>query len=99
MALMDDPDDGEPTGTWLAGVDMTNTDLRGANLSGALVVGASLRGADVRGADFKGAAGLETVDWLGALYDESTRFSEGFDPQQRGMILFEEDEAPTPAGG
>ena len=62
-------------------------------------MGASFRGADVRGADFKGTAGVEGVDWLGALYDESTRFSEGFDPQQRGMILFEEDEDLTPAGG
>ena len=77
---------------------MTDADLRGAKLGGALIVGASLRGADVRGADFRGTAGVEAVDWLGALYDESTRFSEGFDPQKRGMILFE-DQAPTPAGG
>ena len=90
---MDDPDGGQPFNTYLPGVDMTDADLRGADLSGALVVGASLRGADVRGADFKGTAGVEGIDWVGALYGESTRFSEGFDPQQHGMILFKGDEA------
>jgi hypothetical protein len=74
------------------GADLTGADLQwarlngasmsGAKLVGARLVGADLRGADLRRADLSGAdldgALLDGADLSGVVWDETTRWSEGF---------------------
>lgn len=68
-------------GADLKKVDLRDADLRDANLGRDNLGGStSLQGADLRGARLEGAS------LNGAEYDENTRFPEGFDPAQRGML-------------
>ena len=65
-------------GATLAGADLRKADLRGADLSAA-----NLRGADLSEANLHGAYLHE------AIYEHSTKFPEGFDPESAGMVLEE----------
>ncbi|NNJ09813.1 glycogen debranching protein GlgX [Chloroflexales bacterium ZM16-3] len=55
--------------------------LARANLQGAVLTSADLRGTDLRGAT------LFQADLRGARYDRSTRWPEGFEPHEAGMIF------------
>ncbi len=71
---------------------LLGADLSGADLRGAVLVTASLQGADLRGADLAGA------DLTNALYDDTTRWPEGFDPAKGGATRAESTgTAPPPA--
>jgi hypothetical protein len=82
-------------------VDLTRADLRAADLQGvrlfhailhyaclseADLTGADLRSALLEGADFSNAR-LTDAQLDGAIYDEDTRWPQGFDPQQHGASL------------
>jgi uncharacterized protein YjbI with pentapeptide repeats len=81
--------------------DLSGADLRNANLSGtdftcAILIGADLSGARAsisqhgRPTCFKGAnltdARLGGARFVGAVYDESTKFPRGFKPEVAGMV-------------
>ena len=83
------------SGSSLMGAELNEADVSNANLREADLYGASLRDADARGTDFTGAKFRHT-DLTGAKYDKTTRFPDGFDPKQEGMILVD-DVAPSPA--
>ncbi len=85
----------------LKGVDLRGADLSHANLSGADLNGSNLSDdtnlaftdlsrADLRNTNLKGArlegANLEGVQLEGAIYDETTKFPRGFEPQFVGGI-------------
>ena len=70
----------------LRSTDLSNSDLSHANLSRTQLNFADLRGADLEGANLSGAV------LIGALYDDSTVFPEGFDPESRGMVYEDESE-------
>jgi uncharacterized protein YjbI with pentapeptide repeats len=70
----------------LSGADLSGTNLFGADLSWAELQGADLQGADLRRADLTGA-GLRGADLTEALYDDYTRWPEGFAPQSAGAVL------------
>ncbi len=55
--------------------------LAGANLQGAVLTGADLCGADLQGAT------LFQCDLRGTRYDRVTRWPEGFEPYEAGMIF------------
>jgi len=61
----------------------TSLKLKGANLAGIDLSEANLREANLHGADLYGA------DLSGAKYNKSTKFPEGFDPEEAGMVLVE----------
>jgi uncharacterized protein YjbI with pentapeptide repeats len=69
----------------LSGADLSGTNLFGADLSWAELQGADLRGADLRRADLTGA-GLQGADLTEAVYDEYTRWPEGYDPRLSGAV-------------
>ena len=81
--------------------NLTRTDLRNVNFTDAELTMTIFNGADARGAIFNGAdlrrsADLPYADLRGAKYNKTTRFPDGFDPKQEGMILVD-DVAPSPA--
>jgi uncharacterized protein YjbI with pentapeptide repeats/energy-coupling factor transporter ATP-binding protein EcfA2 len=67
-------------GTDLSGADLSSANLRGARLHARLPF-ADLRGADLRGAD------LSSANLSGTLYTPETKFSQNFNPSERGMYL------------
>jgi menaquinone-dependent protoporphyrinogen oxidase len=77
----------------LNGCILTNANLRGANLSGADLHWADLSGADLRDANLQvamlGWSDLSGADLTGAtlslaMYNEYTKWPEGFSPEQAG---------------
>ena len=80
-------------GTGLTGTDLTSAPLtkahprqavlRDAILFEADCTAADFRGADLRGADFTGAV-LVDADVRGAIWDETTRSPDGFEPPTPG---------------
>ena len=48
-----------------------------------------MQGCNFNGADLRRSADLPYADLRGAKYDKTTRFPDGFDPKQVGMILAE----------
>ncbi|MBD2391999.1 pentapeptide repeat-containing protein [Aphanizomenon flos-aquae NRERC-008] len=89
----------------LRGVDLTEADLRKASLTGANLSGADLRGCRIRGSNFADVdfrntnltgtktqlTGVSTL--RGAIYNDETKFPEGFDPKTAQMI--HEDDIKT----
>ena len=86
----------------LEGADLEEAHLEGAVLDEAHLEGAHLKGTHLEGADLR-EANLEGVyfdyDALrdkklldGALYDEKTIFPKGFNPEEYGMILVDEED-------
>ncbi|MFM6503422.1 MAG: pentapeptide repeat-containing protein [Dolichospermum sp.] len=82
----------------LRGVDLTEADLRKARLTGANLSGADLRGCRIRGSNFADVdfrntnltgtktklTGVSTL--RGAIYNDETKFPEGFNPKFSQMI-------------
>ncbi len=78
-------------GAKLQGANLQEADLREANLNGAYLQGANLQGAIMRLLDPQEGSLRETK--LGfAMYDDQTKFSEGFNPKEHGMM--HEDDFP-----
>ena len=72
----------------LRGADLRGADLRGADLWGTNLRDANLSDANLRGANLRG----NDLNWVylhGAKYDEDTKFPDGFDPEEAGMVLVE----------
>ena len=69
------------SGAYLTGATLTRTNLKNANLSNADLSGANLWGADLAGAD------LSRTNFGGSFGDENTRWPEGFDPEDAGVII------------
>jgi len=69
-------------------IDLSKVNLRALNLSEADLSDAILRMADLRATDLTHAK-LAGADLDQAIYDEKTRWPEGFDPEKHGAILFE----------
>ncbi len=84
----------------LAGCDFEDVWFSGARLWFTDVTGASFRrvkfdGANLIALDFREVE-LVDCDFTGAVYDESTRWPEGFDPRAAGAIPFAETQAADP---
>lgn len=73
-------------GADLLKADLQLADLQGADMRGADMRGVNLRGADLRGTDFREAR-MQRVDVNHALYDDATRWPNGFDPKTGGAML------------
>jgi uncharacterized protein YjbI with pentapeptide repeats len=83
-------------GVWLEEAQLSDARLRAASLCGARLNGASLcrvvldsadlSDAELEGADLSGAS-LDGAMLSGARYSMSTRWPEGFDPQDEGAVL------------
>ncbi|MGK7907407.1 MAG: pentapeptide repeat-containing protein [Synechococcus sp.] len=87
----------------LSEASLQNNNLQGVNLKQALLKGADLAGTNLQDANLTLAnlamanlvstdlttANLERVILTGAVYSETTRFPEGFDPIQVGMKVVE----------
>ena len=69
----------------LSGADLSGANLFGADLSWAELQGAALNGADLRRADLTGS-GLQGAHLTEALYDDYTRWPEGYDPVPSGAV-------------
>lgn len=67
----------------LSGVQAANAILRSSVLTKANLTGANFRDVDFCGADMTGAT-FDKTDCSGAIYDEETKWPEGFDPQSVG---------------
>lgn len=77
-------DGADLSGASLCGADLRGADLIACNLTDACLVGAILWGADLSRADLTNATLKHT--WLaGAVYNELTKFPEGFEPSEYGM--------------
>lgn len=70
----------------LEACDMDEANLRGANLNEADLRDAYLVGADLRETD------LSHTNLNGAMYDDSTKWPDGFDPTQAGAVNVTEKE-------
>jgi hypothetical protein len=79
----------------LRGVKMARADLRGANLTAADLRECDLRKADLSESNLLSAqllgARLQGVILTGAVYDGSTQWPDGFDPDARGALRSEGD--------
>ncbi|ANI91255.1 Uncharacterized protein in mobD 3'region [Dietzia timorensis] len=74
----------------LSGARLKRADLVGARLVRANLIGADLSDARLKRADLSGArlsdAGSFVAELTSAQYDENTKFPDGFDPDNAGMI-------------
>src|ERR1043166_1445355 len=68
------------------GFSLRGQDLRNENLKDAFLADLDLSDTDLRGVDLTGA-NLDGAFLLGALYDENTRWPDGFDPNRHGAKL------------
>lgn len=82
----------------IARADLRGADLRGANLRGAKLQGSKLKGALLQGADLR-ATDLRHTKFSTAVYDEKTRWPEGFDPEKEGAVPAEKAGRAFPRGG
>lgn len=75
-------------GSWLPWATLDGADLRGADLGGAVLTETSFRGANLEGADLRDASVVDITrtNFAGAVYDEATRWPEGFDTREHGML-------------
>ena len=80
----------------LRGADLQDADLREAGLQGADLLHADLRGADLRDIRIESTF-YERVNVEYAVYDDATRWPEGFDPQAYGAV-HERDSQRIPPG-
>jgi uncharacterized protein YjbI with pentapeptide repeats len=71
----------------LWGADLSRANLAKANLTRANLSGVKLNEANLRGAKLNNAK-LYGANLSGACYDDSTRFSRGFDPISQNMRKF-----------
>lgn len=82
----------------IARADLRGADLRGANLRGAKLQGSKLKGALLQGADLR-ATDLRHTKFSTAVYDDKTRWPEGFNPANEGAVPAEKAGRPFPRGG
>lgn len=83
------------SGTGLRGTNLSGADLRDVRFGFCVMAGTDFRAADLRGADFVGGGStmvvwsrdLQGADFRGALYDRTTRWPLGFNPQSHGCIF------------
>jgi len=89
------------SGAYLAGANLEKASLAWANIQGANLEKAYLKEAYLKEADLKRAnltgADLEGARLLGAnlkraTYNSETKFNTGFNPEDHGMVLVQEDE-------
>ncbi len=75
----------------LSGADLTGASLSGANLTRANLTRANLSGAYLTWADLSGAdltrANLTRANLTRAVADRWTRWPDGFDPAERGVVV------------
>ncbi|QYX31732.1 pentapeptide repeat-containing protein [Sphaerospermopsis torques-reginae ITEP-024] len=71
----------------LWGANLSRSNLANANLTRANLCGVNLSEANLRGARLHYTK-LYGANLKGACYDDSTRFSKGFDPVSHGMRKF-----------
>ena len=71
------------------GADLGRALMDGANFSLAMIRDSMWIMADMRNANFEGAS-LHRADLNMAIYDQTTRFPQGFDPQNTGWKDVEE---------
>lgn len=64
--------------------------LKDANLTSAILVGVNLEHSDLRGANFTGAT-INGSSLIGAAYDESTVWPDGFPVESTGAVFVESD--------
>lgn len=72
----------------LESADFSFSDLSYAKFQGAILRGSTLTGADLSAVDFSDAD-LSDAILAGALYDSETKWPQGFDIADKGMILEE----------
>jgi uncharacterized protein YjbI with pentapeptide repeats len=65
---------------------LENADLEDANLAGAYLEGSYLGGANLVGT-YMGATNLAGADLTGALYNDTTEWPTGFEPEKAGALL------------
>ena len=70
---------------YLGEAELQRSNLKGANLKGANLEDVDLQEANLKGANLEGA-NLQGTDFRGTEYDDATRFPEGFNPGERGMV-------------
>lgn len=63
----------------LKGLDLSEANLNGADLSGADLTDADLSNANLEGANLSGA-NVSGASFGGALYNDNTKWPDGFDP-------------------
>ena len=90
----------------LYGVFFNNSDLKGTNFANSTFIDVHFVGADLRSSNFFGvqlcveyfefAECGQRSTFDGSLYNESTVFAQGMDPQSLGIIFV--SEVPLPAG-
>lgn len=73
-------------GMELTGINFKEADLAFSNFAGADLSKASFRSANLAGADLRDVQ-YKNATFREALYDERTRWPDGFDPEKRGAIL------------
>ena len=93
--------DADLNGANLAGADLRQSDLLNATLRGADLQEVDLREAGLQGADLRDirieSTFYERVNVEYAVYDDATRWPEGFDPQAYGAV-HERDSQRIPPG-
>lgn len=72
--------------TNLRGSKFEGADLNFAEFQGSLLHEASFNGAKLQGANFEDCIDIKTSSFLGAEYDEATKFPEGFSPSEHGLV-------------
>ena len=86
-------------GANLSGVDMDDSffyfsDFRNVNFAGADIGEFTAQDSDFRGADLRAAINIDSL-FPRSVYDSSTRFPPGYDPQGAGMIFVPEPMSMT----
>ncbi len=76
-------------GAQLSGANLSQANLSAANLSGADLSRADLSGANLEGADLQGA-NLNNTNLTAAVYNQLTKFPQGFEPSKIGMLNSEQ---------
>ncbi len=76
-------------GAQLSGANLSQANLSAANLSGADLSRADLSGANLEGADLQGA-NLNNTNLNAAVYNQLTKFPQGFEPGEVGMLNSEQ---------
>jgi hypothetical protein len=83
-------------GANLTGAKLSGARLIGANMTGANLTAATLYTADLSGADLTDADLTLTA---GALYDDQTRWPDGFDPKAAGAVRVTDHDSPNHSPG
>ncbi|WP_028313351.1 pentapeptide repeat-containing protein [Desulfatibacillum aliphaticivorans] len=83
--------DANLTGAVFSRVDLKNAELIGGDFSMARFNAADLSGATLFDADLT-KTNLNKTKLIGTKYDKTTKFPDGFKPEEHGMVFVEEDQ-------